>query len=75
MPKRIGILTGGGDCPGLNAVIRAVVKHAQGTYGWEVGFMRTCTFPNDQKGVGTSFQWCIGATISTRRWRSAITSR
>jgi 6-phosphofructokinase 1 len=36
MAKRIGILTGGGDCPGLNAVIRAVVKHAQGTYGWEV---------------------------------------
>ena len=26
--KRIGILTGGGDCPGLNAVIRAVVKNA-----------------------------------------------
>lgn len=26
--KRIGILTGGGDCPGLNAVIRAVVKRA-----------------------------------------------
>jgi phosphofructokinase-like protein len=26
--NRIGILTGGGDCPGLNAVIRAVVKHA-----------------------------------------------
>ncbi len=24
--KRIGILTGGGDCPGLNAVIRAVVR-------------------------------------------------
>jgi 6-phosphofructokinase 1 len=36
MAKRIGILTGGGDCPGLNAVIRAVVKHARGTYGWEV---------------------------------------
>lgn len=34
--KRIGILTGGGDCPGLNAVIRAVTKHAIGTYGWEV---------------------------------------
>ena len=33
---RIGILTGGGDCPGLNAVIRAVTKHAIGTYGWEV---------------------------------------
>ena len=28
MGKRIGILTGGGDCPGLNAVIRAVVKKA-----------------------------------------------
>lgn len=36
MAKRIGILTGGGDCPGLNAVIRAVIKHAHGTYGWDV---------------------------------------
>ncbi|MBI3932357.1 MAG: 6-phosphofructokinase [Acidobacteria bacterium] len=27
--KKIGILTGGGDCPGLNAVIRAVVRRAQ----------------------------------------------
>ena len=36
MAKRIGILTGGGDCPGLNAVIRAVVLHARGTLGWEV---------------------------------------
>ena len=27
-PRRIGILTGGGDCPGLNAVIRAVAKPA-----------------------------------------------
>ncbi len=34
--KRIGILTSGGDCAGLNAVIRAVVHHATGTYGWEV---------------------------------------
>jgi 6-phosphofructokinase 1 len=33
---RIGILTGGGDCPGLNAVIRAVTKHAINTHGWEV---------------------------------------
>lgn len=31
--KRIGILTGGGDCPGLNAVIRAVVKTAWNQYG------------------------------------------
>jgi len=35
MSKRIGILTGGGDCPGLNAVIRGVVKSAVGR-GWEV---------------------------------------
>ena len=34
--KRIGILTSGGDCPGLNAVIRAVVNHATSEYNWEV---------------------------------------
>jgi 6-phosphofructokinase 1 len=27
--RHIGVLTGGGDCPGLNAVIRAVVKSAE----------------------------------------------
>ena len=32
----VGILTGGGDCPGLNAVIRAVVRRARVTYGWDV---------------------------------------
>ncbi len=31
--RRIGILTGGGDCPGLNAVIRAVAKPAMNEYG------------------------------------------
>jgi phosphofructokinase-like protein len=35
MTKKIAILTGGGDCPGLNAVIRGVVKAATGR-GWEV---------------------------------------
>ena len=34
--KKLGILTSGGDCPGLNAVIRAVVSHATRSYGWEV---------------------------------------
>ncbi len=34
--KRVGILTGGGDCPGLNAVIRGVTKTAIGKYGMEV---------------------------------------
>jgi len=33
--KKIGILTGGGDCPGLNAVIRAVVKKSR-RYNWDV---------------------------------------
>ena len=33
---RIGVLTGGGDCPGLNAVIRAVVRKAERTYRDEV---------------------------------------
>src|SRR5277367_3480635 len=37
---RIGILTGGGDCPGLNAVIRAVVRHSVKNYSSEViGFL------------------------------------
>lgn len=41
--KKIGVLTGGGDCPGLNAVIRAVVKSAAEKYqcaviGFEDGF-------------------------------------
>jgi len=35
MPKTVGILTGGGDCPGLNAVIRAVVRRAL-PLGYEV---------------------------------------
>src|SRR3954451_25493712 len=35
-PVRIGILTGGGDCPGLNAVIRSVVRTATSSYGSEV---------------------------------------
>jgi phosphofructokinase-like protein len=34
--KRILIATGGGDCPGLNAVIRAIVKKATRQYNWEV---------------------------------------
>src|SRR3954447_11815382 len=36
---RIGVLTGGGDCPGLNAVIRAIVRKGSEIYGHEfVGF-------------------------------------
>ncbi len=36
MSKRIGILTGGGDAPGLNAVIRAAVLTARNHYQWDV---------------------------------------
>ena len=37
---RIGMLTGGGDCPGLNAVIRAVVRKGETNYGDQfIGFM------------------------------------
>lgn len=36
MTKRIAISTGGGDAPGLNAVIRAITKMAISEYGWEV---------------------------------------
>jgi ATP-dependent phosphofructokinase / diphosphate-dependent phosphofructokinase len=32
---RVGVLTGGGDCPGLNAVIRAIVRTGVAEYGYE----------------------------------------
>jgi len=61
--NRIGVLTGGGDCPGLNAVIRAVVKTAVNEYGWEIlgiedgfegliqpGKVRNLT-PDDVRGI------------------------
>ena len=68
--KRIGILTGGGDCPGLNAVIRAAVKTAWNTnwaiFGIRDGFAGLLTpktavrplGPDDVKGILN-----IGGTI------------
>ena len=44
--KRLGILTGGGDCPGLNPVIRAVVKTAIKKYN-----MTVVGFKNGYKGL------------------------
>jgi phosphofructokinase-like protein len=35
-PRKLGVFTGGGDCPGLNAAIRAVVRTAVGVHGCEV---------------------------------------
>ena len=43
--SRIGILTGGGDCPGLNSVIRAVVRK-----GIDEGF-EICGIKNGWKGL------------------------
>ncbi len=34
---KVGVLTGGGDCPGLNAVIRAIVR--KGAFHYEDGFV------------------------------------
>ncbi len=33
--RRVAVSTGGGDCPGLNAVIRSLVKTGVRRYGWE----------------------------------------
>ena len=69
MTKYIGILTSGGDCPGLNAAIRGIGKAAQGSLGMEVigfrdgfrGLMENRTMPLDSgtlSGILT-----VGGTI------------
>lgn len=54
MYKQIGILTGGGDAPGLNAVIRAVVRTAIGKFGMK------CI------GIEDSFEGILGETQLTK---------
>ena len=54
--RRVGLLTAGGDCPGLNAVIRAFVKTASAHYDWEVvgildGFEGLC-IPDGTRPLG-----------------------
>lgn len=51
---RIGLLTGGGDCPGLNAAIRAVVKQGLGEYGHSI-----IGFRNGWKGVVDGDLWTM----------------
>ncbi|GBE17544.1 6-phosphofructokinase 1 [archaeon BMS3Abin16] len=59
MKKLIGILTGGGDCPGLNALIRAAVRKGIDLYGFEflglkdgwAGLLEMRTMPLDRKAV------------------------
>jgi phosphofructokinase-like protein len=68
-PRRIGILTGGGDCPGLNAVIRVVTKAAITQYGYEVmgiedgflGLIRNRMHPLEMKDVSNILT--VGGTI------------
>jgi 6-phosphofructokinase 1 len=36
MKKRVLVVTTGGDCPGLNAVMRAIVKRASQEKNWEI---------------------------------------
>ena len=57
---RVGVLTGGGDCPGLNAVIRAAVRVGAGRFGHEhvgirrgwLGVLEQITMPLDAGAVG-----------------------
>ena len=82
MKKRIGILTAGGDCPGLNAVIRSVAKTAFG-YGWEVigfedGFRgvvenRYCKLTNpDVSGIITLGGTILGTSNSSNPFKFPV---
>lgn len=53
MTKRLGILTSGGDCAGLNAAIRAVTLRATEAYNWEVFGIRRGTTGLLQRPVDT----------------------
>jgi phosphofructokinase-like protein len=65
---KVGMLTGGGDCPGLNAVIRAVVKKGTG-YGWHTvgvrngwkGMLEASTMELSE--ANTSDMLAIGGTM------------
>jgi 6-phosphofructokinase 1 len=58
---RVGVLTGGGDCPGLNAVIRAVVRQGVKTHGFEfVGFRDGWKGPLEGLTMELGIQQCRG---------------
>ena len=58
---RIGILTGGGDCPGLNAVIRAVVRKGEQHYGDDfVGFRDGWKGPIEEYTMPLDVERCRG---------------
>jgi len=58
---RIGVLTGGGDCPGLNAVIRAVVRKGAGVHGFEfVGYRDGWKGPLEGQTMELGIEQCRG---------------
>src|SRR5262249_61089112 len=58
---RVGVLTGGGDCPGLNAVIRAVVRKGIARYGHEfIGFRDGWRGPLEGDGFALDVQTVRG---------------
>ncbi len=58
---RVGVLTGGGDCPGLNAVIRAVVRRGVKEYGFEfVGYRDGWRGPLEQLTTELGVAQCRG---------------
>jgi 6-phosphofructokinase 1 len=71
--RRIGVLTSGGDAPGLNAVIRAVVRSAEVDHGWSVlgvehGFEgligKPSTRPLDSTAIGGEGSQGIASELS-----------
>jgi phosphofructokinase-like protein len=58
---RVGVLTGGGDCPGLNAVIRAVVRKGVQHYGFEfVGYRDGWRGPLEGETMALGVEQCRG---------------
>ena len=58
---RVGVLTGGGDCPGLNAVIRAVVRKGEQQYGDDfVGFRDGWKGPIENLTMPLDVERCRG---------------
>ena len=58
---RVGVLTGGGDCPGLNAVIRAVVRKGEQHYGYDfVGFRDGWKGPIEGRTMPLDVERCRG---------------
>jgi len=82
IPRRIGLLTGGGDCPGLNAVIRAVAKSAMNggleVIGIEDGYLGLIEdrirqlSPSDVSGILTRGGTILGSSNKADPKRYAI---